>query len=299
MVKVVLRGGLGNQMFQYALGLVIADNNNVPLVLDTTLLNDRFPRNEVTFRTFDLDIFTLTPRFTVLSAISKKVPIPGLWAGLDIISIGVGDLLGIRKLVKEKQEYRFEPNVLKSSGNMTLWGFWHTGKYFADHAEKIKSEFHFTHRLTGEAKTIAEKIAASNSVSVHIRRGDYISYKSVHSTVGEVGAAYYKKASEYIAAHGKDPHFFIFSDDIEWCKEHIKFPFSTTYVGADSAGPKSSFHLQLMSLCKNNIIANSTFSWWGAWLNNNAGKIVVAPKQWRVDDLDAARAIIPEGWVTI
>jgi hypothetical protein len=299
MIKVVLYGGLGNQMFQYALGVALAEKNNVPLILDTTLLNDRFPRREVTFRTFDLDVFKIDPQFTALSKMSEKFPVPGLWVGLDIVWAMVRHLFGIQKVIQERQDHKFDPAVLDAGKNIVIKGYWHSENYFLDHAQKIKNEFSFKHALGGGAKDIAQQIRSSNSVSLHVRRGDYVSYKSVQATMGDVGLPYYKRAIEYMAQHTKTPHFFIFSNDIDWCKENIKPDFPTTYLGNDSAGPKNSFHLELMSLCKHNITANSTLSWWGAWLNSNPNKIVVAPKQWSIQDAVDKNNIIPKNWVAL
>ena len=132
-----------------------------------------------------------------------------------------------------------------------------------------------------------------------MRRGDYVTYRSVLTTLGLVGVPYYDRAIEYMAQHVKDPHFFIFSNDIAWCKENIKPGFPVTYLGDDTAGPKASFHLQLMSHCKHNIIPNSTFSWWGAWLNRNSQKIVIAPKEWRIAGSRGKDDIIPASWITL
>ena len=299
MIKVILRGGLGNQMFQYALGTVLAEKNNTPLVIDVTLLNDRLPRKEVTFRTFDLDIFGIQPQLSFLSKLSQNIPIPGLWVVLDIISDSILTILGVRKKIGEAKEYEYDEQVFEPRKNIALWGFWQSEKYFSMYREKILNIFQFKQPLEGGAKKIGEAIAASNSVSIHVRRGDYITNKSVLSTLGIVGIPYYERAVNYIAEHVKDPHFFIFSNDIDWCKENIKFSYPTTYLGNDTAGPKASFHLHLMSLCKNNIITNSTFSWWSAWLNRNPEKIVIAPREWRVAGSRGKDDIIPEMWVTL
>jgi hypothetical protein len=109
-----------------------------------------------------------------------------------------------------------------------------------------------------------------------------------------LGSDYYKKAIGEISKKISDPHFFVFSDDIEWCKENLKIEFPTEYIGNDTAGYKNSRHLQLMSLCKHNIIANSSFSWWGAWLNNNPEKIVIAPKDWFINQDE--NDLVPRVW---
>jgi hypothetical protein len=297
MVTVLLRGGLGNQMFEYAAGLALAHKNNTHLLLDTTMIRDRFPRRQISFREYDLDVFTLKPQLTTFSRVANVFPVPGLWTGLDMSFIGARALLGTQKLVREKSEHVFDPAVLAAGSDAFLWGFWQSPKYFAGAEAEIRNAFKFRHSLSGEALALAGKIKNSNSVAIHVRRGDYLSSKYRH-LYGETNIDYYLKAIEYIAEHIKLPSFFVFSDDVAWCKENIKPPFPTTYVDDASRGPKSSFHMQLMSLCKHNVIANSTFSWWPAWLNADKDKIVVAPKKWLASS-EYEEDIIPEGWVKL
>jgi len=311
-ITVFLRGGLGNQMFQYALGLNIAKKNNAELVLDTTFLNDRFPRKEFTYRNFDLNVFTLSPskilsgktwegkpHFSVLSKISEKLPIPGIWFGLDIAFLMAKKILGMGKIIKEKKDYIFDPDVLKAKGSIVLWGHWQSEKYFADIADDVRSAFHFRKKLSGEVEVLAEQIKNSNSVSIHVRRGDYVKFENMKKIAGDTNLSYYSRAVSYIAERVSSPHFFVFSDDIAWCHENIKVQFPVTYLDDKTAGHKNAYHLELMSLCKHNIIANSTFSWWGAWLNNNPDKIVVAPERWRADVSREDNDIVPNGWIKI
>jgi len=117
--------------------------------------------------------------------------------------------------------------------------------------------------------------------------------------MGDTNIPYYEKAVAYIAERVKDPHFFVVSNDAVWCRENIKIPYPVTYLDDASAGPKNAYHLQLMSLCKHNIIANSTFSWWAAWLNNNPEKIVVAPEKWYAGQVGGQGDITPTGWIKI
>jgi hypothetical protein len=283
-------------MFQYATGLAVAKKNNTDLVLDTVFLNDRFPRRNFTYRTYDLDIFTLEPKFTRLSKISTSMPIPGLWLGIDLGLIRLGATLG-RRVIKEKKESLFDPGIFYKQGDILLWGRWEDEKYFADIAIDIRSAFTFRDPFVGEAVTISDDIRSSNSVSVHVRRGDFAALKNVMQLMGETDLSYYERATNYIASHVDKPKFFVFSDDIDWCKKNLALPFPTVYVPASAEGPKAAFHLRLMSLCKHDIIANSTFSWWSAWLNANPEKIVVAPKKWYANLISGD--IVPKQWIRI
>jgi hypothetical protein len=296
-VTVFLRGGLGNQMFQYALGLNLAKKNQCPLVLDTVFLRDRFPRRNFTYRTYDMDVFAIDASFTVLSYAANSFPIPGAWLGLDMVGILGRRVFGSQTLIRENTKV-FDPSVLAAQGDILLYGRWQNEEYFADIADDVLTAFKFRYPLEGAAETLAEKIIAVDSVSLHVRRGDYVTFKNVEQRMGATDIAYYDRAAKYIGERVTTPHFFIFSDDIQWCETNVAIPFPTTYVDDTSSGPKAAFHLELMSLCKHNVIANSTFSWWGAWLNKNSGKIVIAPKKWYTNP-SLNKNTVPAGWIKI
>jgi len=298
MVVVALRGGLGNQMFQYAAGLAAARAAGVPLKLDTVYLNDRFPRPSFSPRTYDLDIFYVESQMTRLSRASSSFPVPGFWLGLDLALVHAKNALGIGKVLKEKRGFVFDPEVTSGTKELFLWGFWQTPKYFSGIEDELREAFRFVHPLDGDAARIAEDIKNTNSVSLHVRRADYVLPK-YRNTYGETNLSYYDKAVQSMAQKVADPKFYIFSDDIAWCKENIKLSFPVEYIERSSEGPKASHHLQLMSLCKHNIIANSTYSWWGAWLNQNPGKHVIAPAVWHVGEQAGDDDIIPAGWERI
>lgn len=297
MVTVFLRGGLGNQMFQYAAGLNLAKKNGTTLALDTVHLRDRFPRPRFSYRTYDLGVFTVEPQFTALSRLADKLPVPGAWLGLDLLGIAFRQMFGATKVIREKSS-AFDPSVLDARGNVLLYGRWQSEKYFAGVKDDVRAAFRFRRPLQGEAKALAEKIAGCNSVSLHVRRGDYATFKNVERLMGKTDLGYYGRATKYVAGRTKNPEFFVFSDDIAWCRVNLKLSFKATYVDDASRGPKAAFHLELMSRCKHNIITNSTFSWWGAWLNANPQKIVIAPKNWYTDPAVKSDIILP-GWIKI
>jgi hypothetical protein len=279
-------------MFQYAAGFNLAKKNNAQLLLDTTFLNDRFPRKEFTYRTFDLDVFTLELHFTLFSKISHVVPVPGFWLGLDLICMKVCDIFGMRRIINEKY---LDSSKSPMEGDIVLYGRWQNEKYFIDFADDIRNMFRFGQELSGAAAAFARQIKNSNSVSIHVRRGDYVNFKSMKKIVGDTDISYYVRAVSYIGERVQKPQFFVFSDDVAWCRENIKIPFPVIYLDEKTAGPKSAFHLELMSLCKHNIIANSTFSWWGAWLNENPEKIIIAPVDWSKDGKNSN--IVPLDWI--
>jgi len=298
MVTVFLRGGLGNQMFQYALGLHLAKKNNTTLVFDTVYLRDRFPRKNFAYRTYDLDVFAITPRFTALSRVANAAPIPGIWLGADLLGATVREFAGMQKMVREKSDF-FDPAVLEERGNLLLFGRWQSEKYFEEIAEEVRITFQFRESLTGEAKELGKRIRSANSVSLHVRRGDFAAFKNVAQLMGKTNLPYYQRAATYIGERVKNPEFFIFSDDIAWCKENLKLSYPATYMPPSATGSKAAFDLELMSLCKHNIIANSTFSWWGAWLNRNPEKIIVTPRIWYADGRGSEPDLLPERWIKI
>ncbi len=295
MIQVILRGGLGNQMFEYSLGLALAKKYKTDLVLDAAYLNDRFPRKNITFRTYNLGMFNVERRFSALSKLSARFPVPGLWLGLDLGLVKARDAIGGRKLVRETRDCCFDPAVLESGENVCLWGFWQSPKYFAGIEDEVRRTFRFRDTLTGPAAEMADKIQAVDSISLSVRRGDYL--RAGNSQIyGNTDIRYYDNAVRYMASRVDKPHFFVFSDDVAWCRENIRPSFPTVYIPDELPGLEWNFTLDLSSRCKHQIIANSTFWWWGAWLNKNPEKIVVAPKRWRASGIEDDDAV-PGGWI--
>ena len=138
-------------------------------------------------------------------------------------------------------------------------------------------------------------ISQTNSVSLHIRRGDYVSNQKTNQTHGTCDLDYYQRCITEIEKEVENPYFFVFSDEIEWVKENLKINHPAEYVDQNT-GDKSYEDMRLMSQCKHNVIANSSFSWWGAWLNSYPDKIVFAPKRWFASDKHNTKDLIPEGW---
>jgi glycosyl transferase family 11 len=303
MVTVLLRGGLGNQMFQFAAGLGLAKKRGTALRLDTVLVKDRLRRRKRTFRDYCLDIFAVDQfaHLTGLSRVARDVPVPGFWSAVDCLAIAARGAVGLQEVVRGKSD-RFDPAILEKRRDLLLFDYWMSEKYFADVEEDIRKAFQFKCPLEGEAKEIARDIQSSNSLFLHVRRGDYVSIPEVENTMGKTDLSYYERAVLYVKERSiteglATPRVFVFSDDIEWCKQNLPVSLPAVYLGNSSAGPKASYHLQLMSLCRNSIIANSTFSWWGAWLIENPRKIVIAPKRWfaHKDTPD----VVPQRWVTM
>lgn len=261
MIVSKIQGGLANQIFQWAYGYSLSKDHGIDLYLDDSFF--RGGCKGCTPRTFDLRKF-------------KKLKIQ-LFEG-DLI-----DKFFKEKVYKIKDENYHNPLTLDSlEGNLLLDGFWQSEKYFNHHRDNIINELDFGYNPK------VFNFDFTNSCSIHIRRTDYLNAPKFHSNLS---IDYYNKALEEINPSG---NIFVFSDDIQWCKNSLKYP-NMIFM----EGNTNTEDLHLMSCCDNNIIANSSFSWWGGWLNNNPKKKVVAPYRWFGPEGPSYRDIIPEDWIQI
>jgi len=194
-----------------------------------------------------------------------------------------------------EKSFSYDPGINKLSGDVYLNGFWQSEKYFKDIREILLKEFSLKVKLSGAAESLKNKISSDEqSVSIHFRRGDYVHLASAIAHHGAKDLDYYSDAITSIKQFLNDPSFYIFSDDINWVKENFKIE-NAPYV----EGLKSHEDLELMKTCQHNITANSSFSWWGAWLNNNPEKKIIAPKQWFKDPSINTTDLIPASWLRV
>jgi hypothetical protein len=276
MIRTTLKGGLGNQMFQYAAAKSLAIEKSTELYLDLSFLTLRLPIKGFTVRDYELDLFGITDKtgtfFENIFA-DKYFSYP--------FELFINKSLNKEFIVEGEDPYEFNGKFFDLSSNATLEGYWNNPKYFEKHAHTIKKAFDLDKFYDGKFDEIESKIKNSNSVSVNIRRGDYLNskHKDIFIFLDE---NYYKEAIFKIRERIEKPHFFVFSyDDPQWFEETFKMDKSEyTMMGKEYVGEKFKTYLRLISLCKNNIISNSTFAWWGAYLNKNQNKIVVSPKKW-------------------
>ncbi len=345
MIVVKLIGGLGNQMFQYALGRHLSIRNKMDLKLD--LSGFKSPGTN-TPRHYELMIFPIDVKFVeeadvqrfgdlrihnlsrtknsqnnslislVKLTFQNKIPprfitlvskVLFLFGRIKLINDYLLPPSYCRKNVSKNRFYHqnyifeyqinFDPDILNIKWPAYLVGYWQSEKYFKRIEKRLVKEFNFKNPLNGKNFAVANEISQNNSVSIHIRRGDYVTLPyavKMHGNICDLD--YYSKAIKIIASKVKEPHFFVFSDDISWAKENLRIDYPKTYVNFNT-DENSYEDMRLMSLCKHNIIANSSFSWWGAWLNRNVGKIVVAPKKWLNDPTKDTRDVIPDNWLKI
>lgn len=291
MIIVKLVGGLGNQMFQYALGRYLAEMHGVALKLDITWYKKGIREYELKYLNIQGEIATgeevreMTKMTTSLAhRIDRNIVQP---------------LLPYYKRyhVAERTP-AFDANILKIGGKSYLTGYWQSELYFKPIAVSIRKEFQIKAALCDENLEIANEISRTNAVSLHVRRGDYVSNPDYNKIFATCGLDYYTDAIKLMSDRIKNPHFFVFSDDPLWVMENLSISFPHSFV-THNTGIGSYRDMQLMSLCQHNIIANSTFSWWGAWLNANQDKIVIAPKKWLVNEAIPKSTLIPNNWTSL
>jgi hypothetical protein len=295
MIITHLKGGLGNQMFQYAAGLALAEKHHVDLKLDLSFLEASTGSSEFTKRNFDLDIFD----FNYHVASSSEIK---LFTGKEKSFLYRVRRKFFSSSIKQKiyryDQLNFDPGFAALGPDVFMDGYFQSPHYFLKAEDQIRSHFRFKNAATGRNKELAGEIGACNSVSIHVRRGDYLSPVNL-SLFGNIATLdYYSKAISKMKAELTDPKFYVFSDDAEWVKQNITVDAPVTYIDFNS-GDNSFEDMRLMSLCRHNIIANSSFSWWGAWLNDNSSKKVIAPSAWINDPQCVAEDVIPESWQRI
>lgn len=283
MIITKLIGGIGNQMYQYAFGKRTAYKNNTILKMDILGYQNQVG---LTPREYALHCFNIQENFATTFDIFLLKKNNFFWKFFK------------NKTYFKESHFYFDNRMLKIPNNSYLDGYWASEKYFKDIQHIIRKEFTYKKPLDNKNAKMSKIIKKNNSISLHIRRGDYVSVAVTNNTHGVCDLAYYKKAISYLSKQISKPHFFLFSDDIEWVKQNLKLEYPTYYIDFNT-GQKSYNDMHLMSLCKHNIIANSSFSWWGAWLNSNKYKIVIAPKIWFKDASINTNDLIPNSWLKL
>ena len=290
MIIVRVTGGLGNQMFQYAMYKSLEKKGKL-----VKLDSKAFYETKKEHNGYELErIFDIKPNKPTKEDLEK----------FDENNISTlfkikRKLFGDKKFVYDTKEYVFNKDVYKLK-NSYLNGYWQSIKYFEGIENDIKKDFRFKNQLDNKNLEILNEIENSNSISIHIRRGDYMSPENYNMYGCIATPTYYKKAIKVIEEKVENPTFFVFSNDMDWVKKNIQINSRVFYIDINS-GNGSYKDMQLMSNCKHNIIANSSFSWWGAWLNENKNKIVIAPKKWiNREDVDSDKIeLFCEGWTLL
>ncbi len=269
-------GGLGNQMFEYALYCTL-QQNGVHVKIDLSHYNKQKTHNG-----YELErIFNLQAVYA-----NKAERTFFKWLGKL-----QSKLFGTAYKERPEDQYFFHENVLQLK-NGFLKGYWQSDKYFINAGQKVKQAFTFPTPKQEKNLAVLEIINASQSVSIHIRRGDYL----IDGRNCALSADYWNKAIAYINQQIPEPVFFVFSDDLVWAKDNLQI-LNSQYIDWNKA-EDSYWDMFLMSKCKHNIIANSSFSWWAAWLYDHKNKLVICPQHW-MPHFDGTRDLVPKTWIKI
>lgn len=296
MIIIKISGGLGNQLFQYAFARSVALRLETDFKLDINPYNTYYKK----VRKYSLSHFNVKQEFAKDSDFFGFV---WLVKQNRIFGTFYKYLRLKSKLMSfyyPERTFHFDPRVFSKNGTY-FDGFWQTEKYFKDIEDVIRKDLTLSDPLSEESSKNLGKIKKENAISVHVRRYEMSADKMYSGTIDIQGVCsidYYKKAMEYMSRRENNPHFFIFSDNYDWAIQNFKLlPYAITCIKGNDE--KDYEDLILMASCRHNIIANSTFSWWGAWLNTNKNKIVIAPSKWfnNVKTSVDIKDIIPESWI--
>lgn len=291
---VKFNGGLGNQMFQFAFACMLEKKFNCDVLLDFSYFENVKSNNMVTTREYELEVFNLECK-EASSEDLKAIKYPDFKSKLKNTVAKKFPLLFGVNYVRERITTIFDWYLFTCPYYYCYEGYFQNEKYFKHIRQELIKKFTLKEPIDEKNQIVLNKIKETNSVSIHIRRGDYVTLDYVNKIHGTCSLDYYKKAIEYMAEKVKNPHFFIFSDDINWVIENLKIEYPYTII--DFNQDKGWLDMNLMKQCKHNIIANSSFSWWSAWLNENPEKIVIAPKKWMAKKKWCDT--IPKGWIKI
>lgn len=292
MIIISIVGGIGNQMFQYALGYSMAKERNTTLYLDPYKYNNKKYNYS--------DGFLLQKAFdTEVNFANKKELFSTLGVFYKLRKFSHRP--GVKKLLcnfyKERSPFIYDENLHAiEKSRVYLEGFWQSFKYFEKYTNELRPLFLPRYNsLSDYHKKILKKFLPTNAVSIHIRRGDYVTNKIYSSIFHLTDVHYFKASIELIRSRVNNPVFYIFSDDLAWVKNQSIFQ-GMNLIDGSNFPPYNDYYL--MSLCNHHIISNSSFSWWPAYLNNYPNKIVISPKMWSNLNSDLCD-LIPPSWIQL
>jgi len=287
MIIINITGGLGNQLFQYAFGRALSIKNKCQLKLDIS-----------SYQNYEWHDYSLRP-FSIRENFADKSDCELLKGEkVSFVQKIKQKIFNNKKFYYSEKDLRFNEKYKNLANPAYISGYWQSEKYFKQVEEIIRNEFKIVIPPSKPNQKLIKKIEKENAVSLHVRRGNYANIKHVNKVHGTSPLSYYNDAIKVLIPKIPDPVFYIFSDDIEWAKKNLIINNETVFV--DFNNNTTDFEdMRLMSMCKHHIIANSTFSWWGAWLNDSKSKIVIAPKIWfnDVNMNNQTANLIPSNWI--
>jgi len=286
MIIVKIIGGLGNQMFQYALGKNLAKKNNMELKLDIS--------DFAGYEWHDYSLKKLNIKENIATE-EETVKFKKYKTKSGLLSFFHNKFIADDSIYIQEKSFSFNPNILNIKGQAYLDGNWQSEKYLLGIEDVVREEFTPRSPISSTAKTIGEQMSES-SISLHVRRGNYVTDKKVSETLGSCSLDYYQNALLKATEGLSEPEIFAFSDDIDWVKKNIKTEHKITFVSEHKLEDWE--ELVLMSKCRRHVLSNSTFSWWGAWLDPRKDKVVIAPSiPWFKSPRLANKDIVPSSWI--
>ena len=276
-------------MFQYATARALALRHETDLLADSRL-----------FCTYDLHSY-LIDRFETIMSEADETNLNGLILPPEKRRVLASSWWAVRNRGRlsyfRERGLSYDPRFDTQSDNTYLQGYWQSERYFRHIAPQLRDELTRREPVDDVNRNVLDEIASEMAVSLHIRRGDYVSNAKTMKVHGTCSLDYYLEAARFVADQIEaPPTFFVFSDDPEWARENLKLPFPMRFVSHNSVADPS-VDLRLMSACRHHVIANSSFSWWGAWLNPSPQKTVVAPAVWFAGRKDQGQDIVPQSWI--
>jgi hypothetical protein len=294
LILVKLNGGLGNQLFQYAAGFALAQKNRDELKVDLSAF-DTHAGSQDTLRTPDI------LKLSINASIATSQEVEALKNPMGMVSRGIRF---VRQRILKRYYVDWHPEILSLKGNAYLEGYFQSENYFRDYISELFQEFSLNEEIEKEICELNERITAlRNPVSLHVRRGDYVSNPKIRALHHICTPQYFEQALVEMKSQLGKYDLVVFSDDISWVREHLTFEGDVIYVSDEKTvsgeiltAPQE---MTLMSRCRHHIISNSTFSWWGAHLNRKPGKVVIAPDLWNRSKFHTHENILPKSWLKI
>lgn len=290
MIIVKVLGGLGNQMFQYAFMRAYEEKNHMPVKLDTGGFST------YKLRQFKLENFDIKATYATeeeVSACINLVKRRGSYLPKFLRKrLKKEKYIITSNIIEPKSESLFDPELFALHDNAYYDGYYQNEQFFEGISDIIRREFTLRTDMDDANIALLKQIRTTQSVSLHVRRGDYVHMQQIFALCD---LPYYQHSIDHMARIVSSPHFYIFSNDHEWARANLNLRHAHTFVDING-DDNDHCDLELMRNCRHNIIANSSFSWWAAWLNDNENKTIIAPKNWFSDGRPCS--IVPSRWIT-
>ena len=289
MIVTRLIGGLGNQLFQYAYGLCLAEQSQLPLYLDDSAFKT------YTLHALDIDRFAVTAE-RLPDGLRSRVP--GRYRGASRLRDWLDQKTGRSLTLRREKPFGYQTRYLAPKADLYLDGYWQSERFFPGVEQRLREEFRPVESLSDESLRIADDMQRTEGVAVHVRRGDYVTDPEAARVFRTVGADYYRACLQDLAAAVSGLQVFLFSNDIPWCLENLDVGLPFTPVVHNDATTAWE-DLMLMGQCRHAVIANSSFSWWGAWLGaQHADRRVYHPDPWFNPGTLDGSALGCESWIS-